>query len=237
MRRTNVQEARAAGWIGDDLPVQPEDQALLLEVHGGQIVLIVPPNADETSVTAQARVIRGTINLENERVLSFEVRAGAIGSSFHDEAVRLAERGGATGPLSGAGGETTSRAERAGGGATAADIMTREVITTGPLTPVRELAKRLSYHRISGMPVVDDSGVVVGVVSEADLISKQGRSVRDIMARDVIGVSEDTPALEVAALLTRERIKRVPVLRDGRLVGLIGRSNVVSWVAGEIGNG
>ena len=233
MRRANADEARAAGWIGDDVPAQPDDEALLLEVHGGEIVLIVPPNADETAVTAQARVIRGTLNLENERILSFEVRAGAIGSSFRDEAVRLAERGGVTGPLGGAGGETRSRAERAGGGATATDIMTREVITTGPMAPVRELAKRLTYHRISGMPVVDESGVVVGVVSEADLISKQGRYVQDIMARDVIGVTEDTPALDVAALLTRERIKRVPVLRDGRLVGLIGRSNVVSWVAGE----
>jgi CBS domain-containing protein len=117
---------------------------------------------------------------------------------------------------------------------TAAEIMTREVLTTRPEVPVKELAKRLSYHRISGMPVVDADGVVLGVVSEADLISKRGATVADIMTAPVISVTEEMPAVEVAALLTQERIKRVPVLRDGRLVGLIGRSNVVSWAAGQV---
>jgi CBS domain-containing protein len=98
---------------------------------------------------------------------------------------------------------------------------------------VRELAKRLTYHRISGMPVVDDQGLILGVVSEADIISKRGATVADIMTSPVISVTEETPALDVAALLTEERIKRVPVVRDGKLVGLIGRSNVVSWVGSQ----
>ena len=115
---------------------------------------------------------------------------------------------------------------------TAGDIMTREVLTTRPNVPVRELAKQLAYHRISGMPVVDDQERILGVVSEADIISKRRDRGRH-HDQPVISVTEAATAKEVAVLLTEERIKRVPVVRDGKLVGLIGRSNVVSWVGSQ----
>lgn len=240
MRRMSIEEARTAGMLSDDAPMRASDEATVLEVHGGKVLVLAPAGTGDEAAVAQAILIQGSIHLENERVLTFEVRAGAIGAAYRDAPLTLQEQGegGATPATTGAAverppaGQSKAATSRA---ATAADIMTREVLTTGPEVSVRDLAKRLAYHRISGMPVVDRQEAVVGVVSEADLISKRGTVVSDIMATHVISVAENTPALEVAALLTRERIKRVPVLRDGRLVGLIGRSNVVSWVASQGG--
>jgi CBS domain-containing protein len=220
MRRTEAREVIAGS--------QPGDEALVLEVHGGEVVLIVPAGSDDQDAARRARLVRGRLHLENERVLTFEIRLEATGAHFADAPVALDERR-----------ETAAIGRRAAppgrdpAMATAADIMTREVITIRPDVSVKDLAKRLAYHRISGMPVADESGAVLGVVSEADLISKRGATVGEIMTSPVISVSEETPAIEVAMLLTQERIKRVPVLRDGRLVGLIGRSNVVSWVGSQ----
>ncbi|GBD16562.1 Hypoxic response protein 1 [bacterium HR26] len=81
------------------------------------------------------------------------------------------------------------------------------------------------------MPVVDNEGRVIGIVSEYDVISKRGRTAADIMSRDVISVSEDTSAESVAQLLSERRVRRVPVLRDGRLVGIISRADLVRLFA------
>lgn len=108
---------------------------------------------------------------------------------------------------------------------------------TQPLTatldmPVEGVADLLTFHNISGWPVVD-GGRVVGIVTEADVIGKQGGTASDIMTPDVITVAEDTPAAEIAQLLNERRIRRVPVMRGHELVGIISRGDIVRWVAGR----
>jgi CBS domain-containing protein len=140
----------------------------------------------------------------------------------------------------------------------AMDVMTPNVITVGPDTSVQRLAALLSERGISGAPVVDSEGSMIGIVSEGDLLRRaelgtekrnerrqswwlehyasglaqdyvksHGRSVKDIMTRDVVTVSEDTDLAEIATLLETRRIKRVPVVREGKVVGIISRSNLV----------
>jgi len=141
----------------------------------------------------------------------------------------------------------------------AMDVMTTDVITVDPDTTVQALAALLAERGISGAPVVDSSGRLVGIVSEGDLlhrteigtarrhrerrrswwlddfasdlardyIKSHGRTVKDIMTRDVVTVTEDTDLGEVAALLEAKRIKRVPVMRDGKVAGIISRANLV----------
>jgi CBS domain-containing protein len=139
----------------------------------------------------------------------------------------------------------------------ARDVMTTRVITVAPETSVREVARILHVNRISAVPVVDDAGRIVGMVSEGDLIRRgrtgpdgggswwlasfsEGRPVpheaggptaRDVMTREVYRASEDTPLGEIAAVLERRGIKRVPIERDGRLVGLVSRANLVHGLA------
>jgi CBS domain-containing protein len=141
----------------------------------------------------------------------------------------------------------------------AKDVMTTDVITVDPDTTVQALAALLAERGISGAPVVDSSGRLVGIVSEGDLlhrteigtarrhrerrrswwldhfasdlareyIKSHGPTVKDLMTPDVVTVTEDTDLGEVATLLEAKRIKRVPVMRDGRVVGIISRANLV----------
>jgi CBS domain-containing protein len=113
----------------------------------------------------------------------------------------------------------------------ARDIMTQRVIAVRPQTPIKELAKTLSQNHISGTPVVDKNGKVVGVVSERDLLAKKGTQVKSIMSKNVIGVKEDTPVEEIAALMTTRNVKRVPVLRGEKLAGIVSRSDLVRAIA------
>src|SRR3712207_844032 len=128
---------------------------------------------------------------------------------------------------------------------TAADIMTTDVISVAPDTPIQDVAKLLYTRHISGVPVIDADQRVVGIVSEGDLITSEaaiggrrpswwltlfaddnalardyarthGRTARDLMTTDVITVAETTSLMEIARILERHRIKRVPVVRDGR---------------------
>src|SRR5215471_12390610 len=142
----------------------------------------------------------------------------------------------------------------------AMDVMTTAVVTVGPDTAVQDLAKLLSESGISGVSVVDN-GHLVGIVSEGDLmrraetgterrtarrrwrwfdagleeardyVKSHGRTVRDILTREVISVGEEADLAEVATLMETKRIKRLPVLRDGRLVGIISRANLVRALA------
>ena len=138
------------------------------------------------------------------------------------------------------------------------DVMTPNVITVGPDTTVQALATLLSERGISGAPVVDSEGRMIGIVSEGDLLHRaelgterpaerrsswwlehfasglardyvksHGRTVGDIMTREVVTVSEDTALADVATLLETKRIKRVPVMREDRIVGIVSRSNLV----------
>jgi len=113
----------------------------------------------------------------------------------------------------------------------ARDIMTRNVFTTTPQTTVRDAARLLDEQHISGLPVVDEANNIIGMVTEADIIAKPGEVVADIMSKDIIAVKEDTPVEEIASLLSKRKIKRVPVLNEGRIVGIISRADIVHAVA------
>jgi CBS domain-containing protein len=139
----------------------------------------------------------------------------------------------------------------------ARDVMTREVVSVTSDTPRRKIAALLLEKRISAVPVVDSSGAPIGMVSEGDLTGRneaerearqdwwltmlaEGEHVnpeflaslnyptaRDMMSAPVISVQEDTNLGEIARLLTTHRIKRVPVVRDGRIVGIVSRADLV----------
>src|SRR5688500_4476677 len=111
------------------------------------------------------------------------------------------------------------------------DVMTASVISVPETNSVEDTARVLARHGISGVPVVNGSSALIGLVTEYDLISKQGQVVADIMSRSVISVTEDTDVEEVVHLLTNRRIRRVPVLRGNRLVGIISRSDLVKQIA------
>ncbi len=113
----------------------------------------------------------------------------------------------------------------------ARDIMTHEVISISPTATIRDAARLLSDYSISGAPVVDREGRMVGIVTEADLISKEGETVSDIMTEKVVVVHEDTPVDRIAQILTSNRFKRVPVLREERLVGIVSRADIVRMMA------
>jgi CBS domain-containing protein len=108
------------------------------------------------------------------------------------------------------------------------DIMTREVVTLRPEMRASEAARVLFHHRIHGAPVVDEEGRVVGVLSAMDLIGKSGETVGDLMTREVIAVQEDTPVTEAGTLMLQHRIRRLPVLRGDRLIGIVTITDVVN---------
>jgi predicted transcriptional regulator len=113
----------------------------------------------------------------------------------------------------------------------AREIMTRNVISILDEATVEDAARLLARNRISGVPVVNASGMLMGLVTEHDLIAKHGRSVSEIMSRGVITVSPDTEVEQVQHLLTNQRIRRVPVVEDGRVVGIVSRSDLVRQIA------
>ena len=142
----------------------------------------------------------------------------------------------------------------------ARDVMVSPVITVKPSTLVREVAKIFLERRISAVPVVDEQGKLVGIVSEGDLLRRveagtehkrswwlqgftgdetlaaeyvkaHGRKVADVMTRHVISVSPDAPLSEIASLLEKNSIKRVPIVKDDQLVGIVSRANLIQAVA------
>ena len=113
----------------------------------------------------------------------------------------------------------------------AEDVMTAQVVTITEDQSKQQAARLLSQHRISGLPVVNANQVVVGVVTEYDVIGKEGQTVGEIMTRGVISVTPDTELEEVSHLLVHERIKRLPVLDQGKLVGIVSRADLVQEVA------
>jgi CBS-domain-containing membrane protein len=138
----------------------------------------------------------------------------------------------------------------------AVDIMRRRVLTVSPDTGIHEVAKKLADYGVSAMPVVDKERHVLGMISEGDLMRRpemgtqrhpswwlrflsdpvgkaheyvktHGQYAKDVMTKDVITVSEQTPLIEIADLLEKHRIKRVPVVRDSKLVGIVSRANLM----------
>jgi CBS domain-containing protein len=235
MRRVNIRAAFAGEPShGSEISAAEEsDEAVLVAVRGGELTLVVPRDTADPQALAAATCLRGTLHLENERVLSFEIQDGAVGAFFEDEAADLHYRREAQG---GVGLFALAATPTPGIAASvlARDLMKTEVITVPPGLPVQAAAELLAFHRISGLPVLDD-GRLVGVVTEADVIGKRGSTVAEIMTRDVVSVAEDTPASDLANLLTRRGIRRAPVLRAGQLVGIVSRGDVVRWVAAHGG--
>jgi CBS domain-containing protein len=111
------------------------------------------------------------------------------------------------------------------------EVMTTNVTSFREETPVEEIALTLTRKRITGGPVLSSDGQVVGIVSETDVFTKKGKVARDIMSQHVITVSPDTGIDEAARLLVGERIRRVPVVKRGKMVGLLSRSDVLDFFA------
>jgi CBS domain-containing protein len=142
----------------------------------------------------------------------------------------------------------------------ARDVMVSPVITVKPFASVREVAQTFLEKGISAVPVVDEQGKVVGIVSEGDLLHRQeagterrrsswlellvgtetlasefvrahAQKVADVMTRDVITAAPDTPLHEIASILEKRGIKRVPIVSNGQLVGIVSRANLIQAVA------
>jgi len=111
------------------------------------------------------------------------------------------------------------------------DIMTKKVITVTPTTSVKDLAKTLTKNKISGTPVADKNGKLLGIVSRTDVVAKRGEKVKDIMSKDIISVNEEIPVEEIANLFTTHKINRVPVLQGKKLVGIVSRADIVRAIA------
>ncbi|MGQ3685480.1 MAG: CBS domain-containing protein [Candidatus Loosdrechtia sp.] len=119
----------------------------------------------------------------------------------------------------------------------AKDVMNRIVTAARKKTIGRDLAVKLLSGMYSGLPVVDDEGKVIGVVSEFDLLKaiKEGKTLEqvtaeDIMSKDPVTVSEETPVDDVIEIMVRHNIIRVPVVRNDNLVGLISRCDILSSI-------
>jgi len=143
----------------------------------------------------------------------------------------------------------------------AADIMVTNVISVTPDQSVQDVAQVLLTHRISGVPVIDNAGNLVGIVSESDLmrrgdvgtehqrpwwlkllmgreglareyIKEHATKVSDVMTREVIAATPETPIGDIAEMLERNRIKRVPIVQDRKVIGIVSRANLLQALAG-----
>lgn len=143
------------------------------------------------------------------------------------------------------------------------DVMTRNVISVAPDATVEDAVRLMLARNISGLFVVDQAGDLAGVVTEGDLLRRDeigterhrswwlrllasparqaadfvhahGRHVRDVMTEDVISVAHDAPLEAVVATMEKNRIKRLPVTRDARVVGVVSRSDLLRALVGRI---
>jgi CBS domain-containing protein len=118
---------------------------------------------------------------------------------------------------------------------TAKDIMTTKVVTVKPSTSIEDAARLLVRRKISGVPVVDekDKTKVVGILTEADLLAAPSgaKTVAEVMKKRVVSVSPDTSVDEIAEILVKKKIKRVPVIDAGKLVGIVSRIDVLRAIS------
>ncbi len=112
---------------------------------------------------------------------------------------------------------------------TAADIMTTPVLTTTPDADTWQVARQLLDAGHGGMPVVTASGELVGMISGFDVISKEGATVGEVMSRGVVWARPGDSLPEVVQLMGLHGIRRVPVCEDGKLLGIISRSDLLAW--------
>ncbi len=140
----------------------------------------------------------------------------------------------------------------------AKQIMTTEVITASPEEPVQKLVERMLAKEVTALPIIDRDGNLKGIVTEGDIIvrvdvspepidigvasigklkrmfrildKRAGTTAAEIMTTDLITVTEDTPLTEISRLMVKHRIKNVLVVKEGKLVGLVGRKNILRLV-------
>ena len=139
----------------------------------------------------------------------------------------------------------------------ASDVMTRGALTATADGTVEAAARLMLSHRVSGLPVVDAGGAVIGMVTEGDLLRRteigterqrgrwlelllgpgrlaadyvhsHARKVGEVMTRDVIAIAPETPLAEAVTLMEQRHVKRLPVIDKGRLVGIVSRANLLS---------
>jgi len=150
---------------------------------------------------------------------------------------------------------------------TAKDIMTKDVVTVKPDTSIEELSALLVSNEISGAPVVNDDGSLVGMVTENDLISRNKRlhiptvvsfldaviylesskkfsedvkrltatKVGDICAKKIVTITEDTTLTDIATIMSEKNVHLLPVVASGKVVGIVGKRDVVKAVAQQAG--
>lgn len=140
------------------------------------------------------------------------------------------------------------------------DVMTQHVISVGPNDTLARAIRTMLQNDISGLPVLDEAGNLVGMLTEGDLLHRaetgterrrprwlefllgpgkladeyvhtHGRKVSEVMTADPITVTEETPLEEVVTLMEKKRIKRVPVIRSGKVVGIVSRANLLHALA------
>jgi len=201
-----------------DLPSADGQEAVSLVVRGGELIAVVPRGTPDAQIEVSALVVRGLLRLEDERVLTFQVQVGPGATSFEDMRASLH-------------GDAGEAADASPLALTARDIMAREIVTVASDMLVEDAAKLLAYHNISGMPVEDPDGNLVGIVSEADVIGHIGAMVSDVMTDRIISVDEGATVEEIARLMASHRIKRVPVMNDGSLRGIVSRADIVRAIA------
>ena len=122
---------------------------------------------------------------------------------------------------------------------TAGSIMTTDLVTVRPDVSIEEAIQVLLNQSISGLPVVDDGGRLVGVITEFALLAVtydkrvKNHTVSQHMTRDVIAVDINDPVSRIADLCIVHRVRRVPVMQDGRLIGVIARRDVLRALVEE----
>jgi CBS domain-containing protein len=121
------------------------------------------------------------------------------------------------------------------------DIMSTDVVSVQPDTPVARVVELLIENDITGLPVVEPSGRLVGIVTEKDLIgvlcgqdAPRG-TARDYMTDDVISFDEDDDIIAICECLIHNHLRRVPILADGKLVGIISRRDLIKYIMEPIG--
>jgi len=116
------------------------------------------------------------------------------------------------------------------------DIMTDRVVVAGPETTIDEIVSLLLDHQVSGLPVVDDDGLLLGVITEIDIISLVYESydnttiVSDYMTRDVLTLDAEASLDDVASIFCKKTIRRIPIVREGRLIGIVSRRDLIRFV-------
>ncbi|MDX8479544.1 CBS domain-containing protein [Mesorhizobium sp. VK24D] len=145
----------------------------------------------------------------------------------------------------------------------ARDIMTTGILAVTPQSSIANAAHLMLEHRISGLPVVDQKGTLVGIVTERDLVCRpeistaprhekwiqlwltpdelaeeyvqsRGRTVGEVMTCQVVSITPDTPLDKIVALMTRDGVKRLPVVQDGKVIGIVSRADLLRSLAARL---